>query len=231
MNIKKAAILIFILISIPSSAYAQWHSGITAPIEKISASINDLQESVKETKELFTSINKFFTTISSAVQKVSSLVGGTTLLLLFFVLIISSGLGALGIPRGRITFFSALIIADILWLVWGNSTGAGMLSYSLIIAKTNGIILSPFIIYLVLKRYSPSILNGLRKALPFPAGKSLHIKEAEFLTGRFSDESLTLIKNISMDIERGRKNEKIFLSDASRSSLVSIKKLLDKFPG
>lgn len=231
MNIKKAAILIFILISISSSAYAQWHSGITAPIEKISASINDLQESVKETKELFTSINKFFTTISSAVQKVSSLVGGTTLLLLFFVLIISSGLGALGIPKGRITFFSALIIADILWLVWGNSTGAGMLSYSIVIAKTNGIILSPFILLLIIKRYSPPLLSRLRKALPFLTGRSLYLKEAEFLTERFSDESLNLIKNISGDIERGRINEKVFLSDESRSSIEGIKKILEKFPG
>ena len=230
MNIKKRIILILLLIYIPSALTAQWHSGISTPVEKISAGIQEFHESIKETKELFTSINKFFTTISSAVKKVSSLVGGTTLLLLFFVLIISSGLGALGLPKGRITFFTALFISDILWLVWGSSTGAHMLSYFLMIAKTNGIVLSPFIIYLILKKFSPPLFSRLRKALPFSAGKSLHLKEAEFLTERFSDESLNLIKNISGDIETGRLNGEIFLSDASRSSLANIKKLLEKYP-
>lgn len=230
MKIKKKAILILIFLSLSSAVSAQWHSGIISPIEKLSSSINEIQESIQETKELFTSINKFFSSISSAVKTVSSLVGGTTLILLFFILIISSGLGAIGIPKGKITFFSALIIADILWLVWGNSTGAGLTGYFLLIAKTNAVILSPFILYLILKKYSPYIQQRLRKMLPFPAGKSLHIKEAQFLTERFSDESLSLIKNISGDIAAGRVNGKIFLSDASRNSLVSIKNLLEKYP-
>ena len=221
-------VLIFSFLLTPAAGTAQWHSGISGPIEKISSGINEIKESVNETKELFVSINKFIKTVSAPVKAVSSLLGGTTLILLLFVLIISSGLGALGIPKGKFTFFTALFIADSLWMAWGSSINADTLIYFLKIIKTNVILLSPVIIYLIIKKYSPDIFRRFKNKI---TGRGIKIQEAQFLSERFSDESLQLIKALSGDMGSGKTNGTIFLSDASRSSIVRIKKLLDKFPG
>jgi hypothetical protein len=229
MPVKKiCSILIFSILLAPAISTAQWHSGISAPFEKISTGINEIKESVNETKELFVSINKFIKTVSAPVKKISSLIGGTTLILLISVLIISSGLGALGIPKGRFTFFTALLVADSLWLAWGSSINADMFIYLLKIAKTNIILLSPVIIFLLAKKYSPGFFSIIKNKI---TGKSIGIKEAEFLTERFSDESLVFIKSLSSDTGKEGQKGAIFLSDASRKSLARIKELLEKFPG
>lgn len=228
MPFKKIIFLLLIALLIsPAAGTSQWHSGISAPFEKISTGINELKESVNETREFFASVNRFITIVTAPVKKISSLLGGTTLILLFSVLIISSGLGAVGIPRGRITFFTALLIADSLWLAWGSSINSNIIIYLLKIAKTNMIILSPLLLYLILKKFSPGFLSIIKNRI---SGKSIHAKEAEFLNERFSDESLKLLKSLSADIDRGKKNSKILLSDASRDSIGRIKKLLEKFP-
>jgi len=103
-----------------------------------------------------------------------------------------------------------------------------MLIYFLKIAKTNVILLSPVITYIILKKYSPDIFNRLKNNI---TGKGLHIKEAGFLSERFSDESLEFIKALSADMGSREKNNTIFLSDESRNSIKRIKKLLEKFPG
>lgn len=228
---KISFLLIFSILLAPALSTAQWHSGISGPFEKISTGINEIKDSINETKELFVPINKFITTIASPIKKISSLVGGSTLIMLLFILIISSGLSALGIPKGRFTFFTALIIADSLWLAWGHSINTDMLFYFFKIAKTNAILLSPLFLYIIVKKYFSSFLKGLTVKIPFKSEKGMHIKEAEFLNERFSDESLIFIKKFSRDMEGKEINGKIFLSDESRNSINNIKKLLEKFPG
>lgn len=230
--IKKISfILIFAILLTPAISTAQIHSGISNPFEKISTGINEIKDSINETKEFFAAINKFITTVTFPIKKISSLIGGSTLILLFFILIISSGLGALGIPKGKFTFFTALLIADSLWLAWGYSINSNMFSYFLNVVKINIILLSPFIIYLIIKKYFSSVFTELINKISLKSKKRMHLNEAKFLSERFSDESLMLLKKLSKDMGKGETNDKIILSDDSRNSIRSIKKLLGKFPG
>ncbi len=230
-RIKKISfILIFFILLAPACTMLQLHAAIGNPFKKISTGVNEIKDSISETKEFFEALGKFTKTVAFPIKKISSLVGGTTLILLFFILIISSGLGALGIPKGKFTFFAALLIADSLWLAWGNSTNSNMFLYILNVAKTNIILLSPFFIYIITKKYFPSTISKLIGKIPFKFKKGVSPKEAEFLSERYSDESLVLLRKLSKDIKKGKTENKVILSDDSLKSIRNVKKLLEKFP-
>jgi len=227
---KFSFILMFFILLAPVFSVPQLHAAIGNPFKKISTGVNEIKDSISETKEFFEALGRFAKTVAFPIKKISSLVGGTTLILLFFILIISSGLGALGIPKGKFTFFAALLIADSLWLAWGNSTNSNMVIYFFNVAKTNIILLSPFFVYIITKKYFPSTISKLIGKIPFKFKKGISPKEAEFLSKRFSDESLLLLRKLSKDLEKGKTDDKVILSDDSLKSIRNVKKLLEKFP-
>ncbi len=88
----------------------------------ITAGVTDI---IKDVHRFLEGWNTFFSRLSA----VTSLVGFKTILLFLAVLVISSGLSAIGIPRGKFSFFSALLITDMVWIAFKDSFNPGSLDY------------------------------------------------------------------------------------------------------
>nr|MBP6291107.1 hypothetical protein [Spirochaetota bacterium] len=69
----------------------------------------------------------------------------------------SAGLSAIGFPKGKTTFFIAFIIDNILWYTWNKSFGIDYTATVLTMLKTNAVIVFPYIIFIIIKRYALQI--------------------------------------------------------------------------
>jgi len=134
--------LFFLLIHINLNSYNQYNltkAGLT--------------NGFSEVKDFFNGLNSLLAGFSSF----SNMIGFSTIILFLVILLLSTGLSAIGIPRGKISFLFSLIIADILWIFWKESFNPDSLSYLIPVIRSSIIILIPFIITILIQRFFPSL--------------------------------------------------------------------------
>lgn len=116
-------------------------TGLSAVIQDniIGAGVSD---TVKEIHRFIEGWNTFFSRLSA----VTSLLGFKTLMLFLAVLIISSGLAAIGIPRGKVSFLAALLLCNLVWIAFKDSFNPGNIAYLGPILRANLTLCMPLIL-------------------------------------------------------------------------------------
>src|SRR5208337_2441949 len=109
----------------------------------------------------------------SNISIISNVIGLETVLLFVAVIVFSTGLSALGVPKGRLAFLVSLCTADCLWILWKASMKAALPDYLPQILKSNLVVLSPFLAVSVLAAVVP-LLWGKVKRRVFPLLRRKH---------------------------------------------------------
>lgn len=105
----------------------------------------------------FEGLSKFLNSIYTVVSTITSILGYRAIALFFAIAVTSAGLSAIGFPKGKTTFFIAFIIDNILWYTWNKSFGIDYTTTALTMLKTNAVIVFPYIIFIIIKRYALQI--------------------------------------------------------------------------
>ncbi len=193
----------------------------------------EIRQTFHEIKDTADGVWRFVESISSVVRTISGLVDPRALLLLFFVLLFSAGFAAIGIPRGRASFFISLSLLDALWFTWGKSINADMFSYSLGIAATNLYLLIPYLSYLVLRRWAPPLakraLDAARsRRVVADTARPRSREEIRFLSRRVEDECAGLLASLSGDAAECGTNDALAVSEESRERIGRLRETLEK---
>lgn len=120
-------------------------------------------ESIDELGKIVDSIKAIFDLITTVISTLNSIFGLSVILLFIAVVILSAGLSALGLPKGKITFFSSLLIADFFWYIWYYAQNPETYGFIWSIFKTSFILISPYIVIMLLKFLIPTLYEEIRK--------------------------------------------------------------------
>ncbi|PKL39835.1 MAG: hypothetical protein CVV44_06335 [Spirochaetae bacterium HGW-Spirochaetae-1] len=179
---------------------------------------------IRDIQDLITGINTFISRVST----VTGLVGFQTILLFISVLIISSGLSAIGLPKGKTVFLLSLAMADTLWILWKDSFNPESLSYLVPVLRANLILLIPLITYILLKAFVPflfpQIRNVLFRLLP-GSGRRLRDQLTRETSRELMLKSLSLYITLQKNNGGNDKNE--ILSSQADKLVKDIRKLVD----
>ncbi len=170
--------------------------------------------------DTITGFGRFFNAMKAAADPVAALIGFKAVMLFLGILLISTGLSFLGLPRGKASFYTSLITADILWILWAWSFDPEDINYLDLlfsIFKTNLILLLPFLIISFIKR-SPIITKKLVPAikslikLPFVNSVKLHNNQLINMSDKFYETSMSFQRSLMNDIIRQKDEEEIIIS-------------------
>ena len=201
-----------------------------AMLEDTAHAFKEIRETINDIRHTAGGIARFLESVSSVAGTIARLIDPRALALLFFVLVFSAGFAAIGIPRGRASFFISLALVDALWFVWGRSMNAELPSYALSMAGANLYLLVPYFSYLVLRRRAlPAAGRAfaalcLRRAARKPAGR----EEIRRLARRVDDESLGLVASLSRDAAASAVEEAVSISEESRKRITNLRDALDR---
>lgn len=202
-------------------------------LDEAASTFAEIRQTVNEIKDTASGLWRFWESISSVVQTIAGLIDPRALALLFFVLLFSAGFAAIGIPRGRASFFISLSLVDALWFAWGKSMNAPMFSYVLGMAGINLYLLLPYIAYLALRRWAPPLAKRAIAAVrsrresdgrPMPKSRG----EVRFLSRRIEEESLELLASLSGDAAECGAEDAIAISDETRDRIGRLRETLEK---
>jgi rRNA-processing protein FCF1 len=145
-------------------SHAEMHS-VGLPVEcnivsDVSHALESIRESVEKIKQFADSLSKFFETVWGVVSFIGSLFGAKALLLLLGVMVFSGLFATLGLPRGKLSFCISLGCADFIWIAWRNSFEGVDAGFIFDIIKVNLVLLTPFVIIQLSKRYYPVIAHA-----------------------------------------------------------------------
>ena len=120
-------------------------AGITTAVQDVSKTMRDIRTTTE-------GVTRFFTSVSRVVSLITSCAGWRVFALLFGVILISSVLTFIGIPRGGLSFIVSLALADWIWVLWEKSiTPDAPVNYAAVL-KANAVLLLPFIAVMLLKK-------------------------------------------------------------------------------
>ncbi|HSV97415.1 MAG TPA: hypothetical protein VLM75_10845 [Spirochaetota bacterium] len=193
----------------------------------------EIRQTLLEIKDTFGGVWRFGESVSSVVRTIADLVDPRALALLFFVLLFSAGFAAIGIPRGRASFFISLSLVNALWFAWGKSASAEMFAYSLGMAAANLYLLVPYFSYLILRRWAPPLA---KRALAAARSRRVEAgtatpksrEEIRFLSRRVEDECLGLLASLSGDAAGCGANDPVAVSEESKERIGRLRETLEK---
>lgn len=154
-------------------------------------------DTIKEIQQFIEGWRIFFSRLSA----ITSLVGFKTLLLFMAILVISSGLSSIGLPRGKVSFILALLVADTVWIAFSDSFNPGKFTYLGPVIRANLTICAPMLLFYL----SPLIWRKTRSLLSRDKKSDSHA-DAEVILAR----SLDLYKSIKNgDSSTGEKSSEL----------------------
>jgi hypothetical protein len=176
----------------------------------------------KSIQDFLSGVNKFF----SAMYYVTSLVGFKPIALLIAVFILSSGLSSIGIPKGRAAFFTSLVIADTIWILWKYSFDSPAEEYWTIV-KSTFVLLIPFLFLLILKKLAPVLIAFLKKLRPRSRGHEVKFtrREINSLSRQLLEKNVELHNQIQTNMDEDETATGI--NSETKKRITEIKKLLD----
>ena len=188
--------------------------------------MSGITDTLRNIKEAIIGVYRFVEHLAYIADTISSIVGIQVIILLIGISIIASGLAAFGIPRGKLSFFLSLILADFFWVLWSISFSPGSYDFIYSMAKTNLVILSPYILILVIKKYWPGIRSAFLSLKGRPAGSSrgTHtLKEFLEWKRQYQANHNTLLNSLDADMYRG-KDGTIRISGETMNALEEVEK-------
>lgn len=191
--------------------------------------MSGIADTLRNAKEAITGLARFVEHITHIADTISGIIGIQVLLLLIVISIIASGLAAVGIPRGKISFFFSLVLADFLWILWSVSFSPGSYAFIYSIAKTNLILLSPYILILIIKRYWPNIRSltlSMKRRLRGYSPGTLAAREFMDWKQQYQSRHNTLLSSLDSDLYRG-KDGIVEISEETIKALDHIKESIE----
>ncbi len=178
----------------------------------------DFAESLSEIEKVMNSINSVFTAVTQTFSAINSLFGIEVILLLLAVIVFSSGLSSVGMPKGKLAFFTSLLLADFFWVIWITAQKPESGIFVLKIIKTNLILLSPYLLILSIKTIFPIIKQNIYRKIYVKKG----MKKDALL--RYSEEIMQLHLYLSKHIQHdlAEDTEYVVLSQKSVNSLIRL---------
>jgi hypothetical protein len=186
-----------------------------------------ISSTLGEIKDFISGINSFISNIVS----ISKLIGFSTFLLFLFILLLSSGLSAIGIPRGRTSFIVSLLIADSIWIMWARSINPGSYDFLTRVGRANLIILLPVILAAFAAWIFPLLFRKLRGKIRLPGfrkGKVYSGRETAKLSEEFSLYSRGFQDSLVNDIISSESKKDIFLSSETVKLSRKLRGLLEE---
>jgi hypothetical protein len=201
------------------------HCGIASTLEEMQNIIRGFASTLKEIQNIFQGIQSFIDNIASF----TSILGFSTIILFIFVILLSAGLTTLGLEKGKTSFLAALIIADILWILWKESFNPESRIYLTGIMKSNAFLLTPLFIVSFIKWLSPRFFTKAKKAIvSIFKRKGSGFKKNQLLQAydRYSALNSETERAIIQDIADAGKNEKVMLSNDTVKNLKELEKII-----
>jgi hypothetical protein len=192
-----------------------------------------IASTMEEAADSIKGFGRFLDSIRSIINTISAFLGIEVILLLIAASLISGGLSLLGIPKGKISFFCSLAIADIFWFIWAKSFNPGTLDFAgklLSMFETNIILIIPFIfIYffrssVMSKKIRPKIKTAIKSIFGKKAkiNKSMLIKMNEMI----QEESMNLQRSIYNDVIYKKDDDEILISDETLKHKKELEEIL-----
>ncbi|MCL1912209.1 MAG: hypothetical protein FWG13_08385 [Leptospirales bacterium] len=198
--------------------------------EKIQETFKSAKEIPENMKRTFKSIEEFIDGVNSFVGKIHSvaaMIGFKPIALLIIIFFLSSGLTSVGVPKGKASFLTSLALADTVWVLWKMSFSDTQFAEYLSIAKTNLILLLPFIVIFSIHKGRPFIAKSLRRIKARLSGEELKLRRKEItsLSRLLLEENVKLHNQIQENID----NDELYaeLSPDAKKLIDEIRKLLD----
>ncbi len=185
-----------------------------------------ISSTLSEIKNFLSGINSFI----SSMLSITKLIGFSTFVLFFFILLLSSGLSAIGIPRGKTSFLVSLLIADSLWIIWSRSFNPHSYDYLTHVGRTNLTILLPVISLAFAAWIFPLLFGKLKGKIRLPGfrkRKGYSGSETAKLSEEFADYSRGFQNSLVNDIISSHSKKDIVLSSETVNFSRKLKKLLD----
>ncbi len=192
------------------------------------AGLTDITESLQELTDAVRGIHSFL----AGVSFISETIGFGTILLFLAVIVFSAGYSALGLPKGKASFFSSLITADALWVLWNVSFNAPPAEYIISMIRSNLIVLCPLAVVAVITRAAPPLAVRIRSGVRSLFGRRREIgaREAAALSGECQARSARLNRAVMEDIlASGGTGDAVSLSAETRKSAEELREALDEF--
>ena len=185
-------------------------------------------------KDFFEGLYRFFFTTTSAVMTMTSFIGFSTLMLLVAVLFFSAGLSVIGVPKGKASFFTSLIFADLIWFVWANSFNPESYGFMIRILNSNLVLLVPFFFLPVLKRAASYLNRKIFSRLPtllkipFINFRIADSKDVISISEKYNEASSQFQKSLLKDILYNRR-DKILISAATVNHIRHLEDVIESF--
>lgn len=110
-------------------------------MDRAGRSAAGLMDGLEELRTVAAGIGSF----TGKIAEFTSVIGIAVILLFLAILLISAGLGVLGVPRGKASFLMSLAIADGIWIAWKQSFDPGQFGYLQELLRSNLILLVPLL--------------------------------------------------------------------------------------
>ncbi len=191
------------------------------------ADLTGFAGSLKELSDVIQGINSFL----SGVTFISQTIGFGAILLFIAVLLFSIGFSAMGVPRGKASFLSSLITADVIWAAWKVSFNTPLSDYLGTMVRSNLIVLCPLIIAAVISRLFPASARKTGTALSslIKRKKKTVARGAVDLFREYRDRCARLDRAILEDIiAAGGAGNPVSLSPETRKSVEELRETLTK---
>ncbi len=205
--------------------------GFTDTLRDIKDAISGFSNTLRDIKDAISGFSHFIQQITRIVETISDIVGIQVLILLIVVSIIASGLAAIGIPRGKMSFFLSLIFTDCLWALWSTSFDPGSYAFIYDITKTNLILLSPYLLLLLVKRYWPDIkrfCGKLRNKILSRPPDVVTIKEFFQWKKQYQSLNVSLLESLDNDLA-AKENDSVTISKETIRLLDSLDAYIQHF--
>lgn len=186
-----------------------------------------ITSTLNEIKEFISGINNFINSIVS----ISKLIGFSTFILFIFILLLSSGFSAIGIPRGRNSFILSLIIADSIWIVWARSFNPKSYDFLTGVGRANLVIILPVLSVAFAAWIFPLLFRKLRGKISLPGfrkRKGYSGSETAKLSEEFADYSRGFQNSLVNDIISSDSKKDIVLSPETVRFSRKLKNLLEQ---
>lgn len=193
----------------------------------IHAGLAEMTDSLREVADAMQGIH----TVLSGFSFISQTIGFGTILLFVAVIVFSAGYAAVGVPRGKPSFFLSLVTADALWFFWKMSSNTPVSEYCSSMVKANLIVLCPLVMVAIISRAFPIMLLKIRTRVPssLRGKRIIGADTAAALCGECQTRSAQLSRAFTEDIlASGRTGAPVRISAATRESTQLLRETLEK---
>ncbi|OHD63932.1 MAG: hypothetical protein A2176_14985 [Spirochaetes bacterium RBG_13_51_14] len=185
--------------------------------------LTDMTETFREISDFLQGIHSFL----SGIAFISETIGFSTIVLIVTVIVFSTGISAVGVPRGTASFLASLAAANTLWILWKMSFKAPPVDYIPMI-KSNLIVLTPLVAAVLTPKLIRLVPRGIRHKLSSLTRRKgmLDARLLQELYREYQANSARLNSSILADVLDSDATGSVNLSPKTRAGIDAMKETI-----